>query len=123
MAISTAAKTAAKTTEVDYDLDDEIREMLITAAFQPLDELESHADDELQLTGRQIKILDYYERRGYEAFRLEPAGDPQHWANVAKWSDNGIELLALTANGVETATARFDHTNTGATWFAAAINA
>jgi hypothetical protein len=109
-------------TDTTYDLDDEIREALITAAFLPL-EPEDHTDDELQLTDRDIKILNFYVARGWEAFRLEPAGDPQNWVTLARWSDNGIELLALTSNGVETATARFDLTNAGVTWFAAAINA
>jgi hypothetical protein len=113
----------SRQTDTDYDLDDAIRESLIEAAYLPLEKgSPDHTDDELALTARDIRVLDYYVDRRWEAFRLEPIGEAI-WATLARWSEEGIEILAIDRNGVEHGHARFDYTAQGARWAAAAINA
>jgi len=106
------------------DLDDLVRDTLMETAFLPLEhgDLSEYADSELALTDRDISVLDYFGERHYDAFRLEPAGTTT-WATLARWSDEGIDLLSIDRNGVELASARLSFSPAGAAWLAALLHA
>lgn len=106
--------------DIDIDsLEDDIREALIQTGFMPID----YADQdfaEIELTERDAKVLGYFAERGWDTFRLDATGS---WATLARWSEDGIELLSIDRNGVTEADARFSFSAQGAAWMAAAVQA
>jgi hypothetical protein len=97
---------------------DDIRDALVEAAFAPLD------DDfwaEPILTARTRSTLDYFMKKGWDAYRVELDGAAVDGFTLARWSDDGIHLARVNGNGVFDAEARFDATPKGVAWFAAAV--
>jgi hypothetical protein len=84
--------------------------------FAPLDDDETM--DAAGLTARQIKILSYYEGKGYAAWRLEDttATEPGVWATLLDWDEDGIRILQVDLNGVEMISATLPATPAGARW-------
>lgn len=106
------------TTSDYYDIEDTIRETLIQAGFMPLDYI--HEDDEVSLTERDRKILEYFEARGWDAFRIEPDAATASFT-LARWSEDGIRILAINENGVEMSEATFNANAIGAAWAASVL--
>lgn len=101
-------------------LEDAFREALITSGFMPLDLI--HDDYEIGLAERDAKVLGYFEERGWDAFRIEPALADATFT-LARWSEDGIEIMAINENGVDMGEARFHFNRQGVAWASAAVQA
>src|SRR5262245_16538878 len=108
-----------ETTTYD-ELETEIVETLINGGFQPLEE---GSPDDSELTDIDRNVLDYYCHRRWDAWRLEAGehkpGANTAWVTLARYSEDGLDLMAINRNGATVAEAHFTCNRHGLAWLAA----
>lgn len=105
-------RTNTKTTDLYDALEAEIMETLIDTGFCPLEDGQPDQVADGILTERDVKVLQYFADRRWDAFRLEAAGTGT-WATLAEYSEDGIKLMEIDRNGCIITEARFDTNDRG----------